>query len=173
MIEAQGRTYNHNRHQICPIHTGTIFFPRPSTYQDNPIPGSSGQQDPPISGPSSNKDSPITTPSSTTLPQTTHFPLKDPAKEPKQSCILTLRCQASSICSPTLQLQKTIAQSLLVAFPLYSLNSFQDHQITPTSPCHILKTSMLISLQDPMLQYTIIQPFQDHQHIDQMKYSTS
>ena len=39
MIEA-------TRHHICPIHTDTPPFPRPSMHQGNPIPGPSAQQDP-------------------------------------------------------------------------------------------------------------------------------
>ena len=82
-MEAKDRTYCHNRHHICPIHTDTMPFPRPSMHKGNTIPGPSEQQDPLISGPSSNISSLITGPCLVTPPQITNSPQKDPAKHSK------------------------------------------------------------------------------------------
>ena len=83
MIEAQGRTYHCNRYHICPIHTDTTHFPRPSMHQSNPILGPQEQQDPLTSGHSGNIFSRITGTFSETLPQTTINLKKDPAKKSK------------------------------------------------------------------------------------------
>ena len=83
MIEAQGRTYCHNRQHIWPIHTDTTPISGPSTHQSNPISGPSVQQ-PPISGP----------PNAISCQNV-------PVKLSKPSCIPILMCPASSGHSPT------------------------------------------------------------------------
>ena len=83
LIEAQCRTYCCNRQHIRPIHIDTTPIPRPSTHQGNPISGPSVQH------------SPISGPPSTSSHQNI------PVKPSKPSCIPTLKCTASSSCSPT------------------------------------------------------------------------
>ena len=83
IIEAQGRTYHHNREHIRLLNIDNPTIPRPSAHQDNPISGSSTQQFP-TSGPSSNSSCQNT-----------------PAKPSKPSCIPTLKCPASSKWQPS------------------------------------------------------------------------
>ena len=81
-IEAQGRTYCHNREHIWPLNTDNPTIPRPSAHQHNPISGPSTQQSP-ISRPSSNNSC-----------------QNIPAKPSKPSHIPTPMCPASSSHSP-------------------------------------------------------------------------
>ena len=81
-IEAQGRTYCHNREHIWPINIDKPTISRPSAHQENPISGPSPQQ------------SPISSPSNNSSCQNIS------AKPPKPSHICTPRSSASSSCSP-------------------------------------------------------------------------
>ena len=81
-IEAQGRTYCHNREHICPINIDNPTISRPSAHQENPISGPSPQQ------------SPISSPSNDNSCQNIS------AKLSKPGCIPTPRCSASPSYSP-------------------------------------------------------------------------
>ena len=76
-IEAQGRTYCHNREHICLINIHNPTISRPSTHQENPISGPSTQQSP-ISSPQTTilaKISQLNPPNQATyLPQSAQLP---------------------------------------------------------------------------------------------------
>ena len=59
MLEAQGRTYCHSRHNIYPIDTDTTPFWRPSMHQGKAITGPSEQQIPPFEEPPVVKIAPL------------------------------------------------------------------------------------------------------------------
>ena len=112
-IEAQGRTYCHNREHIQPLNIGNPTIPRPSAHQENPIPGPSTQQSP-SSRPSSNNSC-----------------QNIPAKPCKPSCIPTPKCPASLSCSPATNHQtNNCHKSISHIFLPQNLSSFEDHQPT-------------------------------------------
>ena len=82
IIEAQGRTYCHNRQHIRPIHIDTVPIPRPSAHQGNCILGPSAQHSP------------------TSGPPSTSSCQNIPVKHSKPSCIPTLKYPASTSHSP-------------------------------------------------------------------------
>ena len=81
-IEAQGRTYCHNREHMRPINIDNPTISRPSAHQETPISGPSPPQSPTSSPPGNNSCQ------------------NSSAKPSKPSCIPTLRCPASPSCSP-------------------------------------------------------------------------
>ena len=155
-IEAQGRTYHHNREHIQPINIDNPAISRPSAHQENPISGPSPQQ------------SPISSPSSNSSCQNTS------AKPSKPSHIPTPRSSASSSCSPATKQQvnnhykpisriPTSKNKFISRPPAYLSTPASQKSVVLVSQDHPTVHTVIPPLQDHLIpQQTIIQLFQDH-----------